>query len=117
MAQPVTEVTLDRAPDDRKAYAAGFGTTDLTAVSGKPNVPAAFVQVHNAGAAAQNVVLAFARYDQTTGARLSDNVETIPVTAGQERVIPGPISELRSSGANVSVVVHWVFTARSSRNA
>jgi hypothetical protein len=107
---------LDRAPDDRKSYAAGFGTTVLSTVSGKPACPAQLVVAHNAGTSTQNIVVATARYD-ADGSALTDEVVTIPVTAGGRTPVLGPVTELRSSGANVSVMVYWWRDPKTPRNA
>jgi hypothetical protein len=112
-----TQIKLDRAPDDRKSFAAGFSTTDLTAQSGKPALPAQIVDVHNAGSSSQNAVVATARYNPDTGARLADEVLTIPLAAGETYPVIGPVTELRSSGANVSAVAYWWADRKTPRNA
>ncbi len=98
MAQALPFLT-NRSADKAKSFAAGFGATNLTTVTGQfPNYGPQYSEAHNANAAAnQNAVLTL--QDGTT--------LTVVLAPGETRPVPVPLSALQVSGADISLVCYW----------
>lgn len=106
MSDPA-QADRSRAADHAKSFAAGFSSTDLTAISGLPTHAAQLVDVFNAGAATENAVVVTAR-----GVTL-----TVPLAAGERYPIEVPIITLSVSGADVSAVAYWWMQAGDTLNS
>lgn len=98
MANSLPKLT-NRSSDKAKSFAAGFGATNLTTLTGGfPNHGPQYSEAHNANAAStQNAVVTLE--DSTTF--------TLVLAPGETRPIPVPITALQVSGADVSLACYW----------
>lgn len=98
MANSLPKMT-NRSADKAKSFAAGFGATNLTTVTGQfPNHGPQYSEAHNANSAANQSLL---------GTLEDGTTFTIVLAPGETRPVPVTLAALQVSGADISVACYW----------
>ena len=86
-------------PTHEKAFAAAFVTTDLLAVSGRPQHAPQQIDFKNGGTASQNAVFTYQGDSSTT---------TIPIEPGQTYPVEAPVISIDgTTGDSITAVARW----------